>query len=257
MPPLTVSSSLASSRPVTPSDEDIDSPRPLSGSPSSTGCTVQLHRSHTQLEPQVALRRRPAEGELGEFAAILPALTLLSTAHYTYSASPELSRPLVLDATTYLLRALPKDLSERELESLREVLPVQLLQRVEDVAPKQTKPQQSSLRTFIATTLTQIFIAIALLLPYFKRVLETLYRMERRHHISERILVSCMGLVTVCEDKSVDLQYALGKFSQTRVGSQVVGSIGWTWDGLVGGFTDGFGQGVKILVRQTKATMSE
>ena len=157
----------------------------------------------------------------------------------------------------YLLRALPKDLTEREIGNIREVMPPQFLSTQREIGIKDSSSSQWDLRSFIATTLIQFFVILALILPYCTRAFGTLYRIERRNRIAERLLVLIMGLVTACEDKSVGFNEAVGRFSESKIGNAVVETIIWSWDGLVGGFSDGIGQGVKILLHQAKATMDE
>ena len=253
MPTLTVSTSIVSSRPGTPSDEDVlPTQRVQSTHSSARRASQQLQLSYAYQEAQhPASQAIEAPGD--QMAAILPALTLLTTAHYTSTSSPEMSRPLILDATMYLLRALPKDLTKREIENIRDVIPPRFLQAKGDGDTQETRPSQWNLRTFIATTLIQFFVILALLLPYCTRAFGTLYRIERRNRIAERLLALLLGLMTACEDRSVGFHEAAGKFSQSKVGHVVVETIIWGWDGIVLGVSDGVGQGMKILLDQAKA----
>ena len=163
----------------------------------------------------------------------------------TPASPPELRRTLIIDAIRYLCQTLPSDLSDTEVERFHSGLPDRV--QAYDASRKEVEVPRSSLRILVANTLTQLFLLVAFLIPYILYLLDALYRFERHNRFSERIIIAVLGFLTVCGDTGVNVQKAVDDFGQSEMGGYIVRGVQWTWQGVVGGFGDGVGEGWRIL----------
>jgi hypothetical protein len=177
-------------------------------------------------------------------------------------ASPaSLSRQLYVHGVTYMLRGLPTDLSANEKLSIWSSIPpdVQQVSPIADGALVVVHPSQrqietgakseksSALQYIVASFIVQLFVLTQFLLPYIKYCFAILYKYERRHRISERVLAttvrSCEGMMKT----GLQVSNAICKMNDGKVG-QTLNELSISWiSGLTAGVHQGVGDGLSML----------
>jgi hypothetical protein len=172
--------------------------------------------------------------------------------------SPVLTRQLYLHGMTYLLRALPSDLTPEELLSLQAAAPQPLITAHADPAthtlvPRSGKSQvahdiplqdPSVLHRMTATLVLQAFIFIQFLLPYMKIFLAHAYQFEREHQITRRFV---NGSITTVDDigrRSLRLSQTICQMNDGKVGQAINEMTIWWVRGVTGGMQQGFEEGL-------------
>jgi hypothetical protein len=191
-----------------------------------------------------------------EWDTAVTALLLLSKAcarAQQPDAKPENTRALIVDANKWLLRSLPSHLEPSELEEIEEVLPIGL-DNPERISRRQARTQSSAseankpwLRRAIAFSLLQTSLFIALLIPYVTAFINTCYRLERRNHITERFLTGGIDITNAVGESGMEVKDAMVRLGRGRLANAVVQTGGWVFESIIGGVSDGAGEGVAIV----------
>lgn len=182
-------------------------------------------------------------------------------------SSPAFPRQLYLHACTYLLRALPSDLSAEEAISIENALP----QPVRDglarsrpscdhhdivahgrtsstsVTGQQAAAQRSTLHRLVAFLVLRFFLIVNMLLPYVRFFLGELYRFERRHRISERVFSAGVQGVDIMGKRSLQFSRRVASVNDGRVGQCMNELMVWWIRGVTGGIHEGVGAGLNIV----------
>lgn len=194
-----------------------------------------------------------------EWDTAVTALLLLTKAcarAHNPEAKPENTRALIVDANKWLLRSLPNPLCPRELEAIEEVLSMGLddparisrhQARDRDQSATGRPDKRSWLRRVIAFFILQISLFVAVIIPYVATLAQSCYRIERRHHLTERLLTGGIDITSVVGESGMELKDAMVRFGQGRFGDAVVHMGGWILDSVVGGVSDGVGKGLAIV----------
>ncbi len=192
-----------------------------------------------------------------EWDTAVTALLLLSkacTRAQHPDAKPENTRALIIDANKWLLRSLPDQLASHELEEIEEVLPAglddpdRILRRQSRDRQRTSQPEQRSwLRRLIALVILQGSLLVALVIPYVTTLINNCYRFERRHHMTERFLTGSIDMTNVVGESGMELKDAVFRLGQGRLVSAVVHTGGWVVESVIGGVSDGAGEGVAIV----------
>jgi hypothetical protein len=170
--------------------------------------------------------------------------------------SASLARQLYLHALTYLLRALPSDLTTEEQISVRSALPVGVVEplrlEVPDSCPSpnhsiESDNQPSLLHRALASTIVQFFILFQFALPYLKYLLSAAYQYEREHKISEKVLSQSIETVGTLGKRSLSITGAIYGMGDGRVGQLIADVAGWFVEGVTGGIHEGVGEGLVIV----------
>ena len=205
------------------------------------GLTVPIHETKTGVEWDTAVT----------------ALMLLSkacTRAQQPDMKPENTRALIVDATKWLLRSLPYDLNSAELEVIEEVLPTRLdnpdriSRRQARILSAASRPEKRSwLRRAIAFAILQVSIFIALIIPHLTALVNSCYRLERRHHVTERFLTGGIDITNIVGESGMEVKDAMFRFGQGRLANAIVHTGGWIFESIIGGLSDGAGEGVAIV----------
>lgn len=192
-----------------------------------------------------------------EWDTAVTALLLLSkacTRAQHPDTKPENTRALIIDANKWLLRSLPDQLAPHELEEIEEVLPAglddpdRIQRRQARDRPRSSRPDKRSwLRRLIALVILQGSLLVALVIPYVTTLLNNCYRFERRHHMTERFLTGSVDMTNVVGESGMELKDAVFRLGQGRLISAVVHTGGWVVESVIGGVSDGAGEGVAIV----------
>jgi hypothetical protein len=161
------------------------------------------------------------------------------------------ARQLYIHALTYLLRALPSDLTTEEQLSVRSSLPpgvVEPLHLSVSSPPQSTTPTQPSvLHRTLASTIVQFFILFQFIVPYLKHLLSVAYQYDREHKISEKVLKQGIETVDRVGKKGLGVSEAVMGMGDGRVGQAMVDFAGWVVEGVTGGIHEGLGEGLLIM----------
>lgn len=167
--------------------------------------------------------------------------------------NPGLARQLYIHALTYLLRALPSDLTTEEQLSVRIALPTGVVEPLrleiatEQISTSRTQEPPSILHRTLATTIIQLFILFQLVLPYVKFFLQAAYKYEREHKISEKLLSQSIETVDSIGKRGISLTGAIYGMGDGKVGQAITGTAAWFVEGVTGGIHEGVGEGMVIV----------
>ncbi|RFU25818.1 hypothetical protein B7463_g10528, partial [Scytalidium lignicola] len=169
------------------------------------------------------------------------------------------ARQLYLHSLTYLLRALPTDLTTEEQLGIRSALPEGIASplhiQINPPYSSQTISQNdteatntpSILHRTIASTIVNLFFIIHFLLPYLKAILANVYAYERKYRISERVLSHGLDVADAWGKKRMSVTEAISGMADGKVG-KVIGEAGaWIVEEVVGGMNEGIGDGIAIF----------
>lgn len=173
------------------------------------------------------------------------------------------ARQLYLHAITYLLRALPTDLTMEEQLSVRSALPedmvepLHLIPRGDVIEPVQPIPsrQPSLVHRTLASFIIWMFIVVQFLFPYFKLFLRSAYQYEREHKISEKVFSQSMDTVDTLGKRGVSLTETIYGMGNGKVGQVLNGTASWLVEGVTGGIHEGVGEGMAMMSARRATAM--
>jgi hypothetical protein len=167
------------------------------------------------------------------------------------SRNEAFSRQLYIHALSYLIQALPSDLSNAEIICIDGALPHSLLGRTPNhPSPLQAHPQTPSpslLHRFLASAIIQIFLLCQLLLPYVRYLLSTVYRYGRTHQVSEKIQRTSMKMGETLGRFWWDLIQVILKIPDRKLAIMLARIVLWWVQGISGGVHEGIGEGMSII----------
>ena len=189
-------------------------------------------------------------------------LNLLSLAvdeSSTISQNPDFgnasfARQVYIHALTYLLRALPDDLTAEEQISVRGALPPGVVEPLHlsnhylsDAQPTVSAESPSLLHRTLASTIIQLFILFQFVLPYIKYLLAAAYQYDREHKISEKVLSQGIETVDTLGKTGLSLTGAIYGMGDGKVGKMITETAAWFVEGVTGGIHEGVGEGLVII----------
>ena len=162
------------------------------------------------------------------------------------------SRQLYIHGISYLLRALPPNLTADEEMSLRSALPQQLYPATQapgsqPLISNEGPSEPSLLHKTLASTIIQLFLLVQFILPHLKLVVRNAYDYERTHHLSEKLFARSLDAFDVVGKRGSEIGERLSKLGDGRVGQVFNAILAWWFLGVVGGVCEGFGEGVRIV----------
>ncbi|KKK20820.1 hypothetical protein AOCH_005810 [Aspergillus ochraceoroseus] len=133
---------------------------------------------------------------------VTPALNLLRHAGYEAQqprCDARLVRVLYLNAVTYLLTALPEDLTSEEAATLRRSLPEKVKASLpvssgSGVASPQSPRTPSYLHRLLASSIVCFCLLLQFLMPFVKMLLVHLYQYERSYRVTERVTAMALSV---------------------------------------------------------------
>lgn len=171
-----------------------------------------------------------------------------------------LSRQLYVHGVTYMLRGLPKDLSADERlgiwssipPEIQQVAPVTntavvIQQQTGPYQPAGTPPKPSALQQAIAGLIVQLFVITQFLLPYIKYCFAVLYKYERQHRISERVIASSVQTCEGMMKTGLQVTNAICRMNDGKVGQALNEMSVWWVTGVTAGIHQGVGDGLTLL----------
>jgi len=165
------------------------------------------------------------------------------------------ARQIYLHALTYLLRALPSDMTAEEQLSIRGALPSGMVEPLrldfnsgyKSMNTSTTSDQPSLLHRTLASAIVQFFILFQFILPYLKYLLSTAYQYDREHKISEKVLSQGIDRVDSLGKMGLSFTTALYGMGDGKVGKMIAQTVVWFLEGVTGGIHEGVGEGMAIM----------
>jgi hypothetical protein len=148
-------------------------------------------------------------------------------------------RSMHIDALRYMHMALPETLTPFEIESLRSSMSPQLLSQPSETAPAARHQHPSLLRQGVARVVCWLIAGLLLLLPIIMAFLNRIMQYERQHQVTEKFLANGLDLTSALGERSVELQKALTRFKDGRLGGACADAGSWLVEGILGGVNDG------------------
>ncbi|TVY82524.1 hypothetical protein LSUE1_G003876 [Lachnellula suecica] len=173
------------------------------------------------------------------------------------------ARQLYIHAITYLLRGLPADLTTEEQMGIKSALPAGVMEplRLEGNFEYSSASQAANanhpslLHRTLASTIIQIFIFVQLVLPYLKYLLQSAYRYDRAHKISEKVLSQSIEIVDIIGKEGLSMAGTIYGMGDGKVGQIITETAAWVVEGVTGGIHEGVGQGMVIMGARKSQSM--
>jgi len=165
------------------------------------------------------------------------------------------ARQVYVHALTYLLRALPSDMTTEEQLSIRGALPPGVVEPLrldinsgyKHMNASSTSDQPSLLHRTLASTIIQLFILFQFILPYLKYLLSAAYQYDREHKISEKVLSQGIETIDSLGKRGLNFTTALYGMGDGKVGQMITRTAAWFVEGVTGGIHEGVGEGMVIM----------
>ncbi|KAF7881494.1 hypothetical protein EAF00_011863 [Botryotinia globosa] len=184
----------------------------------------------------------------------LLALSFEESSVISQFSKTSLARQLYIHALTYLLRALPSDLSTEEKMSLQSAIPTAIVESLQEESYASENSQDSNsgepsslLQRSIAAIIIQLFILFQFILPYLKQILSSAYQYDRTHKISEKVLSKGIVTVDTIGKSSLAVTGAVYGMSDGKVGQALTDAAAWIVEGVTGGVHEGVSEGLIML----------
>ncbi|KAF7134003.1 hypothetical protein CNMCM5793_005583 [Aspergillus hiratsukae] len=206
-----------------------------------------------------------------KYANMDKALNLLRNAGYEAQQAAcdgRFVRSLYINALGYLLDALPADLTDEESMTIHHNLPARIkatlatpasaqpgagagagdaVTMVNQGAGTRYPTERSYLHRLLASSIVQFFLIVQFLLPYAKILLHQVYRYERSHRITERLVTATLDAADSLGKGSVSLGSTVLRLNEGKVGTAFTNLAAWWVEGVAGGIYEGVGEGMMIL----------
>lgn len=170
------------------------------------------------------------------------------------TGNPAFARQLYLHAITYLLRALPSDLTTEEQLSVRSALPVGVIDPLRMETPQilysrgraESFDPPSLLHRALASTIVQLFIMFQFVLPYLKHLINAAYQYDRTYQISGKVF--SQGIVTVSglARAGAIVTGTVYGMNDGKMGQMMTETAAWVLESVTGGIHEGVTEGLEL-----------
>lgn len=181
--------------------------------------------------------------------------------HNEEETTVTLTRQLYVHGMTYLLRALPSDLTPEETVCLQAAIPPNLnvvhteacthamiSYAPQDPATLRDSPESpSTLHRVIAILVFQSFAMIQFLVPYMKLFAGHAYRLEKEHKITQKMVNNGLMTADKVRQHSLQLSHTVCQMNDGKVGQALNDLVIWLVRGLTGGFQQGLTDGIMLM----------
>lgn len=162
---------------------------------------------------------------------------------------------MLLDGLKYMVGALPDDLTEREVDMVKEFLPAPLLLADSAGGFVPRKPMigaktgsENVLRSGTGRLVCFLISVFVLIIPIFTSLLSRALDYERQHRLTEKTIHGTGQLAKGAASVSVSAADSLIGLGQTPLGSQCLYSMRWVLRSIF----EGVGDGVDRSMQQRK-----
>ncbi|KAJ8128468.1 hypothetical protein O1611_g5163 [Lasiodiplodia mahajangana] len=186
-------------------------------------------------------------------------MSIQRTAWLEKGGDPTFSRKSYIDGVTYLLMALPDNLSDQETAAIREALPPPVADTGFSSARNERtfgwKPPSESrtvLQRWVAGCVAILVVLTHLALSYATIAVRVGAYYERKHNISQQIASKSFILATAVGRHGVILSAKICAMKDGRVGKAVSSIASWTMESVSYGIQEGIGQGMMMVDTKAK-----
>lgn len=191
----------------------------------------------------------PTKAQLTKSSGLNLLESAIAEAELSEPRSQVFSRQLYIHGLTYLIQALPSDLSHAETICIDDALP-HGLQRRTQASPSSARPHQqtpSLLHRFLASFIIQIFLLCQLVLPYVRYCLHKAYHYERTHQVLKTILATSVNIGARIATLWWDILQLIAKIHDKKLVTMLASILLWWVQGISGGIHEGIGEGMSII----------
>ena len=156
-----------------------------------------------------------------------------------------------IDGVKYLLKALPPNLTETELDKLDSALPAELQEIAEQRQARRNdlrrRRKSNLLSKSISWAILRSAMLLSILLPLLLGFLGFCLRYERENHLTEKFVDLATSALNSLQKREPELLACVSHFGHGRVGKVLIGGTAWVIDGVVQGVADGAGRSASVL----------
>jgi hypothetical protein len=175
------------------------------------------------------------------------------------SSNPDFSRQLYIDAVSYLLRGLPRNLSVEETLRLQAAMPSELMppqqsanrgvvrSQSDDDRVMQQQEEPTILHRVVAMVVLQVFLLLSFLWPYVQTGCRGAYQYEREHHISEKVLNQSWTTANALSKNTMTVAKTVCSWNDGQVGTALEDVVFWWVHSVTGGLRDGVKDGMEVF----------
>lgn len=201
--------------------------------------TPEEHLSAQELSLKMLSQQDTSSGVDWDVAATGVRLWITAKTQAEQGGDVNALRSMHIDALRYMHMALPENLTALEVESLRASMSPRILYQSSLMPQIDRKSSPSLLRQGVARIVCWIVAGILLVLPVIMAFLNRALQFERQHQLTEKVLANGLDLTSALGERSLELQKALSRFKDGRLGGACVDAGSWLIEGVVGGVNDG------------------
>jgi hypothetical protein len=184
--------------------------------------------------------------------------SLLQSSSYL-SSNPNFSRQLYIDAVSYLLRGLPRNLSMEETLRLQAAMPSEMMPpqqsadrdivqgHFDDDRVTQQGEDPTILHRVVAMVVLQIFLLLSFLWPYVQTTCRGAYQYDREHHISEKLLNQSWTAANALSKNTMTVARTVCSWNNGQVGTALEDAVFWWVHSITGGLRDGVKDGMEVF----------
>ncbi|KAF2215934.1 hypothetical protein CERZMDRAFT_94321 [Cercospora zeae-maydis SCOH1-5] len=190
----------------------------------------------------------------------LASIMLAQSEDATAGTSSMFARKQYISGVACLLHGLPSELSEEELQNLREALAPWLKADIitggqlavrskgdnNDVSLRPAA-QRSTLQNWVAMFTLYMFLAASFLLPYLQYLLREAYQFDRKHKISDKLLSRGIDTAAAMRRRTLIIASQVCSMNDGKVGEQLKDVSVYLVQGVSAGVYDGIGEGMQVL----------
>ena len=201
--------------------------------------TPEEHTSTQELSLKMLSQQETSSGVDWDVAATGVRLWITAKTQAEQGGDVNALRSMHIDALRYMHMALPENLTALEVDSLRASMSPRILYQSPLLPQIDRKSNPSLLRQGVARIVCWLVAGILLILPVIMAFLNRALQFERQHQLTEKVLANGLDLTSALGERSLELQKALSRFKDGRLGSACVDAGSWLIEGIVGGVNDG------------------
>lgn len=190
----------------------------------------------------------------------LASIKLAQSEDAAAGSSSMFPRKQYISGVACLLHGLPQELSEDELQNLREALPQslkadattdgQLAVRSKgdnNNVPGRPLAQRSTLQNWVAMFTLYMFLVASFILPYVRFLLREAYQFDRKHKISDKLLSHGIDTAAAMRRHTLTIATQVCSMNDGKVGEQLKDVSMYMVQGVSAGVYDGIGEGMQVL----------
>ncbi|KAJ8119846.1 hypothetical protein ONZ43_g3293 [Nemania bipapillata] len=167
---------------------------------------------------------------------------------------PSFTRKSYIDGLTYMLMALPDNLSDQETAAIREALPPPVAdlglaggRNDRGIGWGPPPDNRTALQRCIAHFVALLVVLIHLALSYAGTVIRVGAYYERKHNISQHLASKGFIIATAVGRHSVVLSTKICAMKDGRFGRAISSIASWTAESVTYGIQEGIGQGLMMV----------